>query len=750
MKTYIRGGIGAALWLAAASLLSAQNFTTFTASKIQDASGNLLASGQLCLTGVALNGQPIPFQAGGGGLVHTEPVCKAVTNGAVASFPIANSTLTYPLNVAYQIVVTDNTTGAAVLNVGPTQITGFTWSLDSYQPNLAPLALVQNGPPGAPGPAGAAATVTGNGTNGDFLVVGALRGKYGPFFDVTAWGAAGNGSADDTSALTQALAAAGTGAVYLPKGTYLINNSSGPVTFTGFNGKIFGAGSGSVIKCTSLANSCLVFQNSTWITISDLAITFNSAPSSRNGSQTLVVNSSSNVSLSHLYLHDGPSSALNLNSDTHVSIDSIVAANQLANGLFLVNNQDLKASNVTSTNNQDGGFEVSQYDGQSGTCSDVTLVSYTSFHDYTGIVVNGCVNVAVSGFTIHDTYLDPIIITQDNTTTTTAWPDQVVMANGIVRGAGVMNPPNSAVRGIHLDHSGTAPTKPMRVSFSSVRVEGGNSGANSVQIENDPWYTVSLAGVRVSNSGLTAFDIAGGHITMTDCEVDHAQGSGYVVRSAYSFTGYGLRAYDVQLGGGSTTAFQNTSTGSVFVHGLESSSDQSPSRVGVYDSAATGAHSFLGVSFITADGTTPGVTNNGSSGFYASTTIVNGAAVAPSNSVFRSVTATGDLTGTQYQMSIQGATNPNQQLQLGYDTSLNIGQIQAGIVGTGNKPLALNPNNGNVLVGTKTDNGNVLQVNGTSWLNGAVQIPGIKASSGLAPVCIDTSGNLVKGNCSGN
>lgn len=52
------------------------------------------------------------------------------------------------------------------------------------------------------------------------------------------------------------------------------------------------------------------------------------------------------------------------------------------------------------------------------------------------------------------------------------------------------------------------------------------------------------------------------------------------------------------------------------------------------------------------------------------------------------------------QLRIGGSTNSNYQLNLGYDTTNNLGVIQSGEDGTAYKNLALNPNGGNVGIGT--------------------------------------------------
>jgi hypothetical protein len=141
---------------------SAQNTMTVTASKIQNALGQTLASGQACFQ--ATNGvAPIGFQAGGGGQVINRAVCATVTSGALSA-TLPNTALTVPANVCFRLTVKDLATNQVVLGTPPTAkgagpgatgydcvqpsptasswCSGSTCNLDNYPPNLAPVQVV--------------------------------------------------------------------------------------------------------------------------------------------------------------------------------------------------------------------------------------------------------------------------------------------------------------------------------------------------------------------------------------------------------------------------------------------------------------------------------------------------------------------------------------------------------------------------------------------------------------------------------
>lgn len=77
-----------------------------------------------------------------------------------------------------------------------------------------------------------------------------------------------------------------------------------------------------------------------------------------------------------------------------------------------------------------------------------------------------------------------------------------------------------------------------------------------------------------------------------------------------------------------------------------------------------------------------------------------------------------DATGSDPVMvELKGATNGNRHLLLGYETTANYGYIQAGETGVAFRNLAVNPNGGNVGIGTASPAGK-LDVNGSIFQRG--------------------------------
>jgi hypothetical protein len=90
-------------------------FATVTASGIQDNYGNLLQSGQFCLTPVNQNtGLPMAYAVVGNGQRTNVKGCTPVTAGAITPWPITNTAAMWPGPGCYRAEV-DDASGAAII-----------------------------------------------------------------------------------------------------------------------------------------------------------------------------------------------------------------------------------------------------------------------------------------------------------------------------------------------------------------------------------------------------------------------------------------------------------------------------------------------------------------------------------------------------------------------------------------------------------------------------------------------------------
>jgi hypothetical protein len=193
-------------------------------------------------------------------------VSFAVTGGA-AGFSICNPANTNPSGIFYHIWVVDQTSGSAtlgqtVLNYGEVQWTGATFSLDTYAPSGIAVLPIGGGSVGGNLSVTGNLTVSGTFSAGSFSapITGPVTDQGGQVYNVKAapYGASGNGSTDDTAAITSAINAAATssvrGVVFFPQGQYKISSPLPVISGVRYTGTStangYGPG-GSVIKSSA-------------------------------------------------------------------------------------------------------------------------------------------------------------------------------------------------------------------------------------------------------------------------------------------------------------------------------------------------------------------------------------------------------------------------------------------------------------------------------------------------------------------
>lgn len=162
---------------------------TITGTNFQNAKETLLKSGQMSWLPVSAQGVPLPgFVSPGGGQVTASAVTCSIVNGAITgTCKIKPSDLSFPTGVCYKVTVKDTTTNQPVLGpymcVQPISTTNDwcaagTCDFDNYHPDLSPMAMVQAGPTGPQGPAGAG-FITGLASDGSsgITVTGGVASK---------------------------------------------------------------------------------------------------------------------------------------------------------------------------------------------------------------------------------------------------------------------------------------------------------------------------------------------------------------------------------------------------------------------------------------------------------------------------------------------------------------------------------------------------------------------------------------------
>jgi polygalacturonase len=155
-------------------------------------------------------------------------------------------------------------------------------------------------------------------------------------FDITTYGAVGDDSTDNTSAITAAIDAASTygGAVYIPYGTF----RSGQISLKS-NVSIFGDGWGSCLKLKNSGDNFLLASTDATdylddIVIRNLRIDGNKANNTTSGG--ILLNGRRNA-VHHCYIHDTTASAIQSGAPSNGGTDTPLAGDLLIHDNICMN-----------------------------------------------------------------------------------------------------------------------------------------------------------------------------------------------------------------------------------------------------------------------------------------------------------------------------------------------------------------------------------------------------------------------------
>ena len=88
----------------------------------------------------------------------------------------------------------------------------------------------------------------------------------------------------------------------------------------------------------------------------------------------------------------------------------------------------------------------------------------------------------------------------------------------------------------------------------------------------------------------------------------------------------------------------------------------------------------------------------------------------------------------QAHISMSGGSDANKRLSLGFNTAENVGWVQSVYFGVAARPLALQPNGGNVGIGTTNPGGYKLYVNGPAYSTGGWESSDVTLKENIAPI----------------
>ena len=308
----------------------------------------------------------------------------------------------------------------------------------------------------------------------------------GKTVSVKSYGAKGDGLADDTKAIVNAIRNNLSGTVVIPAGTYLVRN---PIYIQGFTGRL---------QCVPGARVVFLdpnkagwsFQGGRGAVILNLRVGWRTRPTARLGSSAgIQLDKTINTWIDGCVVENSSGAGINCWVCVSPKITNTSVANTTSNGFMFANCQTPIVLNCTSTNSSDDGFEFTSYKGQPANWGGYARKLTVKQSHSRGISVNGQSYIEINNFTIDGTAASGILCSTDYTYDT-PMPESVRFSNGTIRNAGTVLPLKGNQFGIEISHVKS-------ISVSAVTTIGSASRGISSEA---PAGTVNLRDILVQSN----------------------------------------------------------------------------------------------------------------------------------------------------------------------------------------------------------------------------------------------------------
>jgi hypothetical protein len=310
----------------------------------------------------------------------------------------------------------------------------------------------------------------------------------------------GDGVNNDGPAFQRALASGNS--VYVPSGTYLVDNSTGPLLINDFSATLQ-FDPLALVTCNTPNKACLIFAGGNAPTFLNLHVTYTSIPADdcRSGQSqcvTLMFDGQKNPTITGTKIINAWAIALSVNNTSNAQIVNTVIQHSTRDGLYLQDNDNVAVTSLTVTDSGDdciGFHQTSAGAGRNGgSASGVNCIAIRGG----GIAFAGGSNISVTDFVINGTSAQGIYIMSDPSQKFLV-PGNITVSHGVVRGVGSV--PDTIRRvgtqhGIQYYINGGSNIGALQ--FSNIIIDSTNgSGISGLNADS-----VRISDVHVSNSGL--------------------------------------------------------------------------------------------------------------------------------------------------------------------------------------------------------------------------------------------------------
>ena len=306
--------------------------------------------------------------------------------------------------------------------------------------------------------------------------------------NITSYGAVGNGSTDNTTAIQNAFNAAASASpqcsVEIPNGTF---NHSGTITATGIS--VFGLGSGSILQATNV-NTQAVILLGTSPSLTNLVVngTGTSRQTSANPSAVLIgFNSSGSVVATSNFVVNNVAICCAENvgiynfASNGGTVENVTVHNTYADSITNVEgaNNILEQNNLIY-NSGDDGMSNNSYTSDSTTVNHITITENTVLPGSArGLECSGCSNATFTNNWVDhdDSDADLFISSETSSYQTKAVSNITATGNTFVRGG----PGQGAVE---------------------IWADGSSNSVTNVTLNNNTWYnTLTFTGIQLAGAG---------------------------------------------------------------------------------------------------------------------------------------------------------------------------------------------------------------------------------------------------------
>jgi parallel beta-helix repeat protein len=351
-------------------------------------------------------------------------------------------------------------------------------------------------------------------------------------FDVTKFGATGDGQTDDLRAIQAAADAAfqaGGGIVYLPAGTYL---HAGVIDFHS-NTTVRGAGVTSVLLASVPGSAAIRFANAGNCAIDHVKISSPATLRLQNDTAAaLLFSYSQNCTASNLWIEGAAAAGVIVHGSLDMLIDGIDVKMTKADGIHVVSgSQRVMVSNNTASNTGDDSFSAVAYGNQPQTAG-VTFSNNTSNNALArGIACVGADNCLITGNTINSPAAHGIAVSWEQSYNT--WhPHHAQIQNNVIHKA--VTPGMNAIM---LNYAAD-----VQIGYNQVY------DSTTVYLHNSSGVSVNgIALYRTPGTGLIARNCQ--QVTIQNTIIQQSRDSGLLLDTVSAGAVSGNNLIDVQMKG---------------------------------------------------------------------------------------------------------------------------------------------------------------------------------------------------------